>query len=106
MLTKLTGWTAITLALLALAPSFVPGVMSIFGYLLSLVALLLAIFTIKPQQVAYFKATALIVGLGMLVVNPTLRLYDALPEVGITYKLFAYGLFVLLCVWGLRKADF
>ena len=105
MLTKLTGWTAITLALLALAPSFVPGVMSIFGYLLSLVALLLAIFTIKPQQVAYFKATALIVGLGMLVVNPTLSLY-ALPEPGLTYKLFAYGLFVLLCVWGLRKADF
>ncbi|VAW84582.1 hypothetical protein MNBD_GAMMA16-529 [hydrothermal vent metagenome] len=41
------GWLAIVLAVLSLAPSLVPGAMSIMGLLASLGALIISIFSVS-----------------------------------------------------------
>ena len=69
MLIKILGWFSIFLATLALAPSIVPGAMSVLAFYLCLVALVMSIITIKSAGVFYFKTTAIIVCIGMLIVN-------------------------------------
>ena len=56
-MSMVTGWLAIALALFALAPSIVPGAFSVFGLLISLVALIVSVFSVKKKGKKYFTIT-------------------------------------------------
>jgi hypothetical protein len=100
---KILGWFSITLAVLALAPSIVPGAMSVLAYYLSLVALIFSIWTIKSGGVYYFKTTATIVCVGMFIFNDYLRLYSSLPQATWAEKLGLYTFYILIGVVGLTR---
>ena len=100
MFIKILGWFSIILATIALVPSIVPGAISVLSFYLSLMALVIAITSIKYAGVFYFKMTAIIVCVGMLVVNDYLRLYSSLPQVRWGEKLGLYGIYVAICIAG------
>ena len=95
------GWLAIALALFALAPSFVPGAFSVFGLLISLVALIVSVFSVKEKGKKYFTITMTIVFFNVFLVNDGLRIWKPL-EMPIYIKLSLYGIFyfvVMLCAF-------
>jgi hypothetical protein len=95
---KLVGSISIVVSLLVLAPSVVPGSMSILASYIALLALLSSIFTIKSGNVFYFKTTTIISAIGIFIVNDGLRLYGALPQIPWSYRLSTYGVFIIICV--------
>lgn len=96
----MAGWLAIALALLALVPSIVPGVISVFGLIISMLALVLSLFSIKKTGTKYFRRTAIIVLIGVFLVNDGLRIWDALPmPIHIKLSLYVILFFVFVaCV--------
>lgn len=96
-----TGWLAIALALFALAPSIVPGAFSVFGLLISLIALIVSVFSVKEKGRKYFTITMIIVIVSVFLVNDGLRIWQPL-EMPINMKLVLYGLFcfvVMVCAF-------
>ena len=100
MVYKIIGWVSILLCVLALAPSFVPGAVSMIGLLISMVALIMSILSIKTGNVFYFKTAVIITGFGIFAVNDGLRLYDSIPHVTWQYKLGVYCIFIMVCIFG------
>lgn len=95
------GWLAIALALIALAPSFVPGAFSALGLLISLVALMVSILSVKENGTKYFTIMMVIVLVTLLLVNDGLRIGQPL-EMPISIKLTLYGiagLVILVCIF-------
>lgn len=95
------GWLTIALALFALAPSFVPGAFSVFGLLISLVALIVSVFSVKEKGKKYFTITMIIVLISVFLVNDGLRIWQPL-EMPSNIKLTLYGIFcfvVLVCTF-------
>lgn len=90
----ITGIIAIILAVFSLLLSIVPGAMSILGFLISLVALVLAIFSVSMSNRIYYYATLGIVSVGMFVFNDGLRFWDPLP-MPMSFKLTLYGIFFI-----------
>jgi hypothetical protein len=88
---------SIVVATLVLAPSVVPGAMSILASFIALLALITSIITIKSGNVFYFKITAIISAIGIFIVNDGLRLYGSLPQTPLLYKLSVYGVFIIIC---------
>ena len=97
MFYKIFGWMSIVVATLVLAPSVVPGAMSMLASYIALLALITSIITIKSGDVFYFKITAIISAIGIFVVNDGLRLYGSLPQIPLLYKLSVYGVFIITC---------
>ena len=89
------GWLAIALALFGLAPSFVPGAFSVFGLLISLIALIVSVFSVKEKGRKYFTTTMIIVLVSVFLVNDGLRIWKPL-EMPIYVKLTLYGIFFLV----------
>ena len=104
MTIKILGWFSIIITTLALAPSIVPGAMSILAFYLSLGALIVSILTIKSADVFYFKTTAIIVCVGMLVVNDYLRFYGSLSQATWAEKIGLYAFYIVICITGFFKA--
>ena len=101
---KIVGWFSIVIAILALAPSVVPGTMSVLAFFLSLSVLIISISTIKTAGVFYFKTTAIIVFIEMLIVNDYLRLYDSLSQATWGERLGLYAFYIVICITGFFKA--
>lgn len=99
----MAGWVAVVLALLALAPSFVPGAMSMIGFALSLLALIISLFSLKTAGQRYFRATLVIVVGGVLLVNDGLRVWYPL-ELPLELKAAMYGLLLLAVIGGVWLA--
>ena len=100
-MSMVADWLAIALALFALAPSIVPGALSVFGLLISLVALIVSVFSVKKIGKKYFTITMAIVFVSVFLVNDGLRIWKPL-EMPINIKLTLYGLFffvVMGCVF-------
>lgn len=96
------GWFSIVLAFLALAPSLIPGALSLLAFYLSLVSLIISITTIKSFGIIYFKRTSIIVGFGMLIINDYLRIYGSLPPQSTwVEKMSLYGIYLIICSIGL-----
>ena len=91
------GWLAIALALFGLAPSFVPGAFSVFGLLISLVALIVSVFSVKEKGRKYFTITMIVVLVSVFLVNDGLRIWKPL-EMPIYVKLTLYGIFFLVAM--------
>jgi len=91
-MSMVAGWLAIALALFALAPSIVPGAFSVFGLLISLVALIVSVFSVKKKGKKYFTITMAIVFVSVFLVNDGLRIWKPL-EMPINIKLTLYGIF-------------
>ena len=85
-------------ATLVLAPSVVPGAMSMLASYIALLALITSIITIKSGDIFYFKIIAIISSIGIFIVNDGLRLYGSLPQIPLLYKLSMYGIFIIICV--------
>jgi len=100
---KIFGRLSITLAVFALIPSLVPGAMSLLAFYLSLAALVISITSIKSAGTFYFRTTAIIVCIGMLIVNDYLRLYGSLPQSTWEEKLGLYAVYTAICVAGAFK---
>ena len=83
------GWFTVILAVLALFPSLMPGAVSLFGLLLSLIALLLSTLSVKKGTTVFFKITMVTTAIVILLVNDTLRLWGAI-ETPILIKVFLY----------------
>ncbi|MBQ4836611.1 hypothetical protein [Pseudoalteromonas luteoviolacea] len=98
-------WVSVAFSLLLYAPSLVPGAMSILAYYISLFVLLLSIITIKYGGRWCFKSTAVIVGLGIFIVNDYLRLVGSLPSSTWVGKLVMYGVFTVITTIGIRKCN-
>lgn len=95
------GWFSIVLAALSLGISIVPGALSIMAFFLSLLALMFSIIPIKSSGRYYFKTTAIIVAIGMLITNDYLRIYASLPQSTWVEKVSMYTLFLIICLIGL-----
>ncbi|HEB92841.1 MAG TPA: hypothetical protein ENI94_05120 [Gammaproteobacteria bacterium] len=89
---ELTGWAAILLAVFSLAPSVVPGAMSVMGLSVSLTALIISVFSVSSGRKNYFIVTLTIVVFGVFFVNDVLRVWASLP-VPMNVKFTLYGLF-------------
>jgi hypothetical protein len=98
MYLKVLGWACILIALLVLAPSVVPGAMSVLASFIVLLTLILSSTTIKIGELFYFKATAIISGINMFFVNDSLRFYGSLSQISWQYKLGFYAVFICICV--------
>lgn len=94
-MSAIAGRMAIVLAVLALAPSIVPGAISMFGLIISMSALVLSLFSIRQKGDRYFRTTAVIVLGGVFLVNDGLRIWDPLP-LPINVKLGLYGMTALV----------
>lgn len=82
------GRSAVALSILSLLPSVVPGAVSLMGWALSVLALLLAVFSAGAQ--AYYFIITLALGLfALLLVNDGLRIWQALP-MPLTVKVTLY----------------
>ncbi len=94
---KMAGYLAILLGMLSFAPSIVPGAFSLFGLVLSLVALLVSLFSVRANGRHYFVASRFITVSGILLVNDALRLWRPF-DLPVRTKLVMYGasLFVIL----------
>lgn len=97
MIKHTIGWIAVILAILSLAPSIVPGVMSLIGLMVSLGALVLSISSVGDGKNTYFKVTLSIVIAGLFLVNDALRVWEPLPmSINIKLSLYAIVSFVVL----------
>ena len=102
----IVGWLAMILSAFALAPSIIPGAMSLIGLVASLFALLLSLISVAPNKTGCFKGTLVIVLVGLFLVNDTLRIFGALPDVPSQFKAVAYGmsgLVIVACVVASRR---
>ncbi len=88
---KVIGWIAVSISVFSLAPSVVPGAMSLMGLLASILALVLSVFSVEKGKRVYFTATFIIVIIGILVANDTLRMVGAIQGIPVLFKLSAYG---------------
>ncbi len=95
MIKKALGWLSILLAILSLAPSFVPGAMSIIGLFVSLVALVISIFSVSYSKNNHYKITLIIVIVGIVFINDALRVWQPLP-IPFNIKITLYSIFVLV----------
>jgi hypothetical protein len=77
--------------------------MSILAFYLSLGVLVISITTIKATGVFYFKTTAIIVCVGMLIINDYLRFYGSLPQVTWGEKIGLYVFYIVICITGFFK---
>lgn len=101
----IAGWLAVTLAILSLVPSFVPGAASVIGLLMSLLALPLSLFSIRKRGSHYFRIVLGIVVIGMLLVNDSLRIWATHPiPIGVQAALVALACIIIgACVLVARK---
>jgi hypothetical protein len=95
------GWFSIVLAAFSLGISIIPGAISIMAYFLSLLALIFSIIPIKSSGGYYFKTTASIVGIGMLITNDYLRVYASMPQSTWVEKMSLYAIYLIICLTGL-----
>lgn len=98
MFYKILGWLSIIISTLLLAPSFVPGTMSILASYIALFTLIASIFTVKSGNAFYFKTIAIITAINIFIINDGLRLYGSLPQFTWQNKLSIYGIFLTVCV--------
>ena len=103
VLIKILGWFSIVITILALAPSFVPGAMSLFAFYLSLVMLVTSIATIKRTGDFYFKTTAIVVCVGMLIINDYIRLFGSFSHATWGEKLGMYAFYMVIYIIGFLK---
>lgn len=87
---RVAGWTSIFLVFISLAFSVVPGVVSIFGLLLSMLALGISLFSIKNHRKKFFRITAIVAIAGMFLVNDTLKIWNAI-EMPPKFRFSLYG---------------
>jgi hypothetical protein len=90
------GILAVTLGVLALGPSVVPGAMSLIGLLISLFSLVLSILSINSIKQGYFRVCLFLTLFGILVANDTLRIWGSLPIVSTEFKLIIYGIAIMV----------
>ncbi len=96
---KITGWVTILLALLLLLLSITPGAGSILVFLVSLGALVLALFSVRKGNKSHFNATLIIVASGVFFVNDSLRIWA--DPMTMNIKPTMYGIFftvALVCI--------
>ncbi|MEJ6476786.1 hypothetical protein [Pseudoalteromonas piscicida] len=97
------GWFVVGLSALALAPSIVPGSMSVLAFYLSLVLLLFSLFTISTTNHRFFSWTAIIVGAGMLFLNDYLRVLMPSPEPTWPNRIALYLAYIIILMMGIMK---
>ncbi|WP_017216826.1 hypothetical protein [Pseudoalteromonas sp. NJ631] len=100
---NLVGWFVVGLSALALAPSVVPGSMAVLAFYLSLALLLVSLFTISSANHHHFQLTAIIVGVGMLVLNDYLRVIMPSPEPTWPNRITLYLVYFTICGIGMIK---
>ena len=98
MIKQMIGWLAVILSVFSLAPSYVPGAISLLGLLVSLLALVLSLASITANQRLYFTVVLVIVLVGLFLVNDTLRLYGGIPRVPLHFKIVIYAAAVFLII--------
>lgn len=105
MIKNMMGCLSILLAILSLAPSFVPGGMSVIGLFISLTALVISIFSVSYNKSNYYKITLTTVIVGVVFINDALRVWQPLP-MPFNAKITMYSLFflvVLVCMIFAKK---
>jgi len=90
-MSMIAGWFSVALVLVSLAPSIVPGAFSVLGLLISLIALVISVFSVRKSGKKYFITTITIVVISVLLVNDGLRIWGPL-EMPINMKLVLYGI--------------
>ncbi len=80
MFYKILGWMSVVIATLVLAPSVVPGAMSMLALYIALLALITSIITIKSGDVFYFKITAIISAIGIFIYPSHFKMQVLAPE--------------------------
>lgn len=106
MFYKVLGILAIIIAIVASVIGIVPGAMSVLATYLMLIALIFSIIAVAFGCDTYFKGTAIIVAVGLLILNDGVRLYGSLPQVSWLYKALVYSVYLTICVpvvYSIRK---
>jgi len=102
---KIIGWLAILLSMFSLAPSIVPGAMSLIGLVISLFSLVFSVASVAKNKKGYFTITLINVLLGLLIANDTLRVWGSVSGVPVQFKLSAYGISFLVIVGCITAAN-
>ena len=100
---KYLGWCLVSLSLLLVLPSVVPGAMSLLAFYFSLFTLILCIKTIKTHGGKFFKMTMSFTGIGLFIFNDYLRVYGAYEKATWVEKLSLYAIYLTLSLFGLYK---
>lgn len=95
------GWTSIFLVCISLAFSVVPGVVSLFGLLLSMSALGISLFSIRNHREKFFRITAILAIVGMFFVNDSLKIWNPI-DMPAKFRFGLYGI-TLLIFFGLLR---
>jgi len=95
-MTKIAGWFAIILALLSLAPSAIPGAVSIIGLIISLTALFISLYSVIDSGKKYFYITLLITSFGVFFINDAMRLWNPLAPVDV--RVIFYAIFLTTAI--------
>jgi hypothetical protein len=103
-MSTVSGWLAMLLAVLALAPGIVPGAMSLFGLGLSLLALIVSLSSVREKGKYYLRTTLIIVLIEIFLVNDSLRIWAQQPMPQ-AVRLTLYGIVLLVLVACTLVAD-
>lgn len=96
-MSKWIGRLAVVVAIFALVPGILPGAVSLFGVMLSMLALVLSLFSIRKNGVGYFRVTVIIVIAGILLTNDALRVWAPIPmPLDVRLILYAMALFIVV----------
>lgn len=96
----ISGLFAIILSILSVLPSLVPGIISLFGLFISVLALLLSAFSANNGKSVYFKITLILVSLNILLVNDFLKLWEpsSAPLLVKSASYFILSLIYYMCI--------
>jgi hypothetical protein len=94
-MSMMAGWMAIVLVLFATVISIVPGAISVAGLVISMLAVVVSLFSIKKHGRKYFGATISLALVGIFLVNDGLRIWSSLP-LPINIKIGLYGVALLV----------
>ena len=101
----MVGWFAIAISVVSLAPSIVPGAVSLIGLLLSIGALMLSLLSIHNGDDLQYRITFVIVVTGILLLNDALRLWNPIPML-VSTRIMLYGMVgavILPILWKARR---
>jgi hypothetical protein len=96
MLYKITGWTAILLALLSLFPSYQTGALSVVGFYICLFSLLISAFASSLGKQLFYKSSFLIALMNVFIINDGTRFMLLLEQNDWVYIGSMYGIFIVV----------
>ena len=94
----------LTLILISIFPSFVPGSMSVIGYLFTLIGLIVCVSCSQNAPNDFLRASTLSV-VNVLIVNDTLRVFENESSINLTWQCISIFIVFVVAGYGMYKQN-